>query len=688
MEIPNNVTSIDKGAFPTSTKLKFENGLVIKGLIELIHGDQYTVDYKLYNIEDYKLYILNDDTYYIEQKEKIIKLTKKQIDEICSKSEMIREDPILFLDFMNDLIKHDLAIKPLLNGILMSTMSLENRTILFDHLKKKDHFFLDVIENSQLLEEKDRNTEKLLEEKNFSIFVDYVELLRKYHITLPLLQNKFLIANYDIKSLERIINLDLPLLIKTLEDSKLFVSDDIILVGNGHEEKKESYYLTYEILKNNILEKFIRLVKKYNIKDEYLFTKPFLSIADNPLTDQLFKIYDANTKRLLKSSLATKLSISAKDNLNNLLVLMKITGALEDDPIIRQRASTFIVEKLFEEKLPNGENNNYRIVGNDIHRVFDFYFLREEFDEEFAQLFLENYKDLIEEERQKSGFIERVYLNFREISRTSTSNKGSQRHLKVTIDKCKNFLSNVKFDGVTEENKDLAELIGAWYNTNTVWFNAQKIYRESLSAPRNIFVEEIVDEEGNILYDYDPAKDLKEEINPDFSYEWLPKQDYDNLILGKYCNCCAHVAGAGQGIMRASMILDCCQNLVIRDNLGVIIAKSTLYVNRNASYAVFNNVESSFNYRDNESKFKIYQAFLRGAKAFMETYNKNYPTHPLNNISIGASRNTILDYLTPENNHPSVPIQKALEFGEYSLIDLCYDYHGDWDKAQRLVLKR
>ena len=36
----------------------------------------------------------------------------------------------------------------------------------------------------------------------------------------------------------------------------------------------------------------------------------------------------------------------------------------------------------------------------------------------------------------------------------------------------------------------------------------------------------------------------REEINENFSFEWLPKQDYDNLVLGKYCNCCAHVDGA------------------------------------------------------------------------------------------------------------------------------------------------
>ncbi len=677
VEIPNNVTSIDKCAFPTSTKLKFENGLQPEGLIELIHNDQY--------IGDYKLYVLEDGTYYIEQDSKITTLSKQYIDEVCSHSEDIRDNSILFIDFMNDLLEHDLGIKFLFNGILFANMSLENRKILFDNLNKNDKFFINVLKNSGLLDKKDNNTELLLSKTNFQLVIDFIKVLRKYNIEHPLLHNKFLIANYDLKSLERIINLDLPLLIKTLEDSKLFDNDFITLVGNGHEDTRESYYLTYEILKNNVLEKFIRLAKKYNIKDKYLFEKPFISIADNPLTEQLFKIYDANTKRLLKSSLATETNVGSKVNLSDLMILMKITGALEENPIIRQRASTFIVEKLFEEKLPNGENNEYRIVGNDIHRIFDFYDLRGEFDEEFAQFFLENYQELIKEEKQKSGFIQRVYLNFREISRTSTSNKGSQRHLKVTIDKCKNFLSNVKFDGVTEENKDFAELIGAWYDTNTAWINAQIIHKESLKAPRNIFTEETIDEEGNIIYDNDPSKDLREDINPDFSYEWLPKQNYDNLILGKYCSCCAHIEGAGQGIMRASMILDCCQNLVIRNNLGQIIAKSTIFVNKEKGYAVFNNVETSLNYRDKIELGKIYEAFLRGTNAFVVAYNENHKGTPLHNISIGANRNTILDYLT-DAKHPVVDVQQALQYGSYSLSGS--GYSGDWTSKQRLVLKR
>ena len=259
--IPKGVNVIAKGAFNPNTKLKFSNGLEPKGFVELIHNNEY--------IGDYKLYVLDDGTYYIEQGDKITKLTKHQIDEICSKSESIRENPVLFLDFMNDLIKHDLAIKQLFNGILMSTMSLDNRTILFDNLRKDDNFFLNVIRNSHLLDKKDENTESLLQGKNFATFVEYVELLRKYNITDPELHNKFFMANLDVNDFESLIQFDLELFKRIVVDSRLFESDSTTLLYDNKKDEKSSYYLTYQILQKNTLQDFIRLAKKYNSLDTY-----------------------------------------------------------------------------------------------------------------------------------------------------------------------------------------------------------------------------------------------------------------------------------------------------------------------------------------------------------------------------------------------------------------------------------
>ena len=126
--------------------------------------------------------------------------------------------------------------------------------------------------------------------------------------------------------------------------------------------------------------------------------------------------------------------------------------------------------------------------------------------------------------------------------------------------------------------------------------------------------------------------------------------------------------------------------LKFRNAWGEIIAKSTIYVNRKEGYAVFNNVESSLNHRAAEDIEKIYKAFLRGAKAFFDTYNRNNKDYPISNISIGSKRNTIINHLTNER-HPIVSIQKSLQYGSYAL-NQNYGYDGDWSTSQRLVLKK
>lgn len=430
--------------------------------------------------------------------------------------------------------------------------------------------------------------------------------------------------------------------------------------------------------------KFQNYLEKYKIKDQFLMNRLFIALCVNDKIESFFKYYDANLKRLLKASEIGNDPKSDVQNLKDLMNLLEITGAFQEDPIIRQRSKTFITEKIFAKTLPNGEKNKYRVVGDNIHRIYNFHMIREEFDQEFAEFFLENYQELMNREIKKSGFIERIYNNFREISKTNTSNKGSQRKLKVTMNKCISFLVNQKFDLVEKGDEKLAEVIGRWFDDNQIWLKAKTIYKESLKAPRNIFTKASVQEDGTVIYDNDPSNDLKEE-KEGFAYEWLPKQDYDNLILGKYCNCCAHVAGAGSGIMRASMILDNCQNLVIRNDLDEIIAKASIYVNKSENYAVYNTVEISLKYSEEKDKKEIYEAFMRGTKAFLEAFNQNHPSTPIVTVTVGGARNQLEDYLT-DQLHPKTEVKKSLHYGNYA-IDYG-TYSGDWQSTQRLVLRK
>jgi hypothetical protein len=135
--------------------------------------------------------------------------------------------------------------------------------------------------------------------------------------------------------------------------------------------------------------------------------------------------------------------------------------------------------------------------------------------------------------------------------------------------------------------------------------------------------------------------------------------------------------------MRAAIISPHHQNMIIRNPYGEIIGKSTIYVNREQGYAVFNNVESSFKHRTEEELQAIYDAFMRGAEILMQTYNTNNPTEPLKVITIGCKSNTIISILT--KNNPNHKVLYAPPYGNWSFNGYG-NYIGDAHIEQRLVL--
>jgi len=719
--IPKSVSLIGENAFSKNTIIEFDNNLKIKGLLEMVKHDDYSKYIKSLNdiknsynnckneepldenkfmkinpegfknltetthnlLADYTLYTLDNDSFYFEQNDKITFITKDYIDKCCTHSEEIRDDPALFLNSIDDLNKHDLYSNILLNGILISGLNIHSRNLLFDYLDKNDKFSFEVLQASGILNKNDTYTKILLE--NFEDVIDKIKILKKYNVKDPEVCHKLFMCCLKNEIFEELIANHYDLFCKAVRDSK--ITDITNRINNDFLLESIDIIHNLSNLGNNLLA-YINLIRGKEDKDKFLLNHFLFLTSDSPLCTKLISRFDKNMKRLLKASKVLD-GIVEKDmhqNFVDLLNLLEITGSLDEDPIVKQRGCTFITEKIFSEKLDNGQINPFRIVGDDIHRIFNFNNTQAEYNKEFATFFLENYNELNKLEKSHSGIIERIYKNFKDISKTCTSDKGSQRKLKVTLDKCLSFLTTNKFSGINEENKDLATLIGWWYDSDEIWNNALMVYNESLQAPRNIFTPIFIDENKNKIYDNNPNNDLKEDINEDFSYEWLPKQDKDNLVLGKYCNCCAHIGGAGQGIMRASMILDNCQNLVIRNSVGDIIAKSTIYVNKDKGYAVFNNVESSLNYRSSKDLYQIYSAFMRGTKAFLNTYNNNNPTNKIKKVTIGAKRNTILKYLEVPM-HPKVDILNSLKYGDYS-INNSSSYNGDWSHSQRLVLKK
>ncbi|MBO4245781.1 MAG: leucine-rich repeat protein [Bacilli bacterium] len=692
VNIPDKTSLLEKDSFNPNTHVIFSNGL---------NGNNFNQSYtdKDYLGNNYRVYQYNNDIYYLEDENKnIIKITKEEMKKSCSHAEYIIDYPVKYYAIRKTLKEKNIDFDVFRSGILMKNGSNDNLKMLFNYATPEDQFLVDVIKSSKLFsDDKDtNNTEFLLEDSNFKNVIDYVETLKKYQIKNTIFYNKMLMANLNATKFDELIQIDINRFEKFIQSNPIDVTND-----NEKAKRTDGKEILKKTNDTNLLINHLILLRDFNITDPLFYNPHVVLNANNVLMSDLVRIFDKNTKRLIMKSEALVNESTANDDFHDLLTLMKMTGALEADPIIRQKASTFIIDNMFSDMIQKGNSNKYhknmenrvdsyenkyQIKGNQIHKVFDILGYDIYYDPEFMIFFMENYKELYNAEQEKSGTISRIYLNFKEISKTCTSDRGSQRKLKVTLEKCMDYLNTNKFNGVNEDNKELADLIGKWFSDDKSWQNANIIYKESLKAPRNIFTEVKFDTLQGVIYDMDPEHDLREEINENYSYEWLPKQDYNNLVLGKYCGCCAHVNGAGQGIMRASMTLDSCQNMVIRNELGEIIAKATIFVNKNEHYAVFNTIENCGIADDDKEKkyLQIYHAFMRGAKAFIEEYNKNNPENWINIITVGDKQYKIFNYFK-EDIHPATVIYKSLEFGKYSLSGS--GWAGDWNKGQKLVIK-
>lgn len=361
------------------------------------------------------------------------------------------------------------------------------------------------------------------------------------------------------------------------------------------------------------------------------------------------------------------------------------------------------------------------------------------FNKQFTDFLIENkganFNQLLKLEKDLPSFISHCYNNFEQIQLSNTSDKGSQRQLKPTV---KHFVNNfLKLEGVTKNNAEIAKYIKNYLSgsevqssftkariinaeRNGVKFNAKFEKLEMLEKYK--ILDEI--EKGNICESefykvkepinnilklnidqniYNKLNKLDETIsecenisaqilsnatdiaNNNFSFQWLDKSHPVNFVLGKLCNCCAHLQNTGYGVMRASIIHPDIQNLVIRNADDVIIAKSTLYVNREQGYAVFNNVEVANETKVYESEYeKIYFRFMQGAKAFVEQYNKENAI-PLKVVTVGMDNNDLEDIIL-ECNKKSKTLYKAINFAKYS--NLKNAHSGDSFNCQYIIYEK
>jgi len=351
-------------------------------------------------------------------------------------------------------------------------------------------------------------------------------------------------------------------------------------------------------------------------------------------------------------------------------------GAFSDNKAERQRACEYIYNIIEKDLLSFRE----------IHCIFENLEFRY-FNKELSSFFFDvkNFVSLKDVEVEIEGFISSAFNNFENIREFGRSNKGSQNYRKVTVDMCKEYLSKVDFKGVDETNMDIAEEIAKYTHRQSSFETANLIRKEYNKLKENNFIDDhiLIDElREKILEDVnDSLKNLNEVSKKSFTYEFLSKYDPRNFVLGKYCSCCAHLEGTGLSVTKASILHRDCQNLVIKDSKGRIIAKSTLYVNREQGYGVFNNVEINTSIKDNEEKELVYKKYIEAISVFAETYNKKNINKPLNIITVGMGLNDLKDQLI-EYNEKEENLLEGMNFYNFG------NYEGDWQKEQYVVWKK
>ena len=289
------------------------------------------------------------------------------------------------------------------------------------------------------------------------------------------------------------------------------------------------------------------------------------------------------------------------------------------------------------------------------------------------------------------------YNDFSQAQKRATSNKGSQRQLKVNLSIMDEIVSQMYFEDVTIETADVAEEIYKFSGRQQTFIEAKRIREkylrkrengevqdhilgEKIQGSANVF-EEIKKERSHLLQCAIEAINDLGDIANSFSYEFLSKYDAKNFTLGKYCSCCAHLEGIGSGIVKTSILHPNCQNIVIRNNKGVIIAKSTIYVNKDEGYAVCNNIEINRELEKYEALMEvIYFNYKCAINSFATKYNDKHKENPLKIITIGGNLNAMINSANDRGNRKSSKIYEGLDFQTEA-----GEHHGDWQKEQYIV---
>lgn len=281
------------------------------------------------------------------------------------------------------------------------------------------------------------------------------------------------------------------------------------------------------------------------------------------------------------------------------------------------------------------------------------------------------------------GFLGKCLKYYELVQETNTTNKGSHRRLKPTLNKFINYFNLGKFDGVTtKEEEDLAIEVGKFFDKQEIFDRAKKVMS---MFKENEIQESIISESvrKEIFDKIDIFKKRTIESEEDFKhiiwklhYEFLKKNDPLNLTVGKYCSlCCAHLEGVGEPICFASVLDENTQTLVIKNNFNEIVSKAVFTINKEEESVIINSVQINKALSIKNEK-GIVKKYLEAMMILIDDYNKIHQ-NKIYKIYMGTSKSELVNYFQPYSKSGNC---ESIDYNKYR-IDY-FSYKGDWMNGQ------
>ncbi|MGN1227429.1 MAG: hypothetical protein ACI4TX_02175, partial [Christensenellales bacterium] len=273
------------------------------------------------------------------------------------------------------------------------------------------------------------------------------------------------------------------------------------------------------------------------------------------------------------------------------------------------------------------------------------FMLKENVDINFAQFFVQNFNQIMDEKIQNIDVNEkinrefnssenaniRLYAIYYEFDRIlKASNKKvvtRQNNQRLTLEDCeyKNVYSNV-----LEGNEKLAEYCG----------NAH-LKQENFNALQDIFEEGKKQKYSQVL------RVCNDDSESDFKYEFIEKDNPIGVVLGNITNCCQRIGQPGESCMRIGATSPF-SSFVTFNYKDKIIGQAWVWYDESTKTIALDNIEVPDIYYDFINKEKIEQVKSCVKRLCDNIYNTMTQSgYDIQNIIIGAA-NTDMEFLDKE----------------------------------------